>query len=119
VNQSLSAIKFYLFDVCGRSDIPYNLPRPKKEKKLPDILSQAEVIQLIHMIQNIKHKAILFMVYASGLRVGEVVRLKISDIDRNRQLVHVRQGKGKKDRYTLLSLSALDTLNAIYKAGTS
>lgn len=58
VNQALSAIKFYLFTVCGRNDLPFNLPRPKKESKLPDILSQEEVIQLIQTIQNVKHRAI-------------------------------------------------------------
>jgi integrase/recombinase XerD len=115
VNQALSAIKFYLFTVCGRSDLPYNLPRPKKQSKLPDILSQEEVIELIQTIQNVKHKAILYMTYASGLRVGEVVRLKLQDIDRERRMVHVRQGKGKKDRYTLLSMSALNMLDIYIK----
>lgn len=115
VNQALSAIKFYLFTVCGRSDLPYNLPRPKKQSKLPDILSQEEVILLIQTIQNVKHRAILYMTYASGLRVGEVVRLKLQDIDRDRSMVHVRQGKGKKDRYTLLSKSALIMLDIYIK----
>ena len=110
-NQVLSAIKLYFKDVLNRNDIVYNLPRPKKENKLPEILSKEEVSRILRNVQNIKHKAILYLVYSSGLRVGEVVRLKVNDIDEDRMLIHVVQGKGRKDRYTLLSQVALDTVN--------
>ncbi|KUO53011.1 MAG: integrase [Desulfitibacter sp. BRH_c19] len=110
VNQSLSAIKFLLTYVLNKERIIYEIPRPKKEKKLPIILSQDEVLAILSSISNLKHKAILYLVYSAGLRVGEVVRLKINDIDSQRMLIHVRQGKGRKDRYTLLSGLTLDIL---------
>lgn len=111
VNQALSAIKLYFKEILNRNDIIFNLPRPKKENKLPEILSKEEVGRILNNIENIKHKAILYLVYSSGLRVGEVVRLKVNDIDEDRMLVHVVQGKGRKDRYTLLSQVALDIVN--------
>ncbi len=111
VNQALSAIKIYFKEVLDRDDIAYHLPRPKKEKTLPEILSKEEVGRILSNIQNIKHRAILYLVYSSGLRVGEVVRLKVNDLDQDRMLLRVEQGKGRKDRYTLLSQVALDIVN--------
>lgn len=67
-------------------------------------------MRILNVLINLKHKAILYLTYSSGLRVGEVVRLRLHDIDRSRKLIYVRQGKGKKDRYTLLSETALDLL---------
>lgn len=110
VSQTVSALKIFFTKICGRSDAVDGIPRPKKEKKLPDILSREEVIRLLQTLTNPKHKTILYLVYSSGLRVGEVVRLKVNDIDRERELIHVRQAKGKKDRYTLLSHTALKVL---------
>ena len=111
VNQALSAIKIYFVEIAHRSDLTYDLKRPKKEKTLPEILSKEEVARILSSVKNIKHKAILYLIYSSGLRVGEVVRLSVTDIDPDRMLVHVVQGKGRKDRYTLLSQVALDVLN--------
>jgi len=111
VNQALSAIKIYFVEIAHRSDLTYDLKRPKKEKTLPEILSKEEVARILGSVKNIKHKAILYLIYSSGLRVGEVVRLSVTDIDPDRMLVHVVQGKGRKDRYTLLSQVALDVLN--------
>ncbi|MBU5439116.1 tyrosine-type recombinase/integrase [Tissierella sp. MSJ-40] len=91
-------MNIYFKEILNRNDIVYNLPRPKKENKLPEILSKEEVAKILNNIQNIKHKAILYLVYSSGLRVGEVVRLKVSDLDEDRMLVHVVQGRGSKDR---------------------
>jgi integrase/recombinase XerD len=81
--------------------------RPRKDKKLPIVLGQEEVARILTSLDNVKHKAILMLVYSAGLRVGEVVRLKPEDIDSNRMLIHVGGAKGRKDRYTLLSESAL------------
>jgi len=106
----LSAIKFYYEQILKKGKVLYDLPRPKKEKKLPNILSQSEVLSILDSVDNIKHKSILFLTYSAGLRVGEVVRLKIDDIDSDRMLIHIRQGKGRKDRYTILSEVALDIL---------
>ncbi len=92
------------------------LPRPKKEKKLPDILSQLEIERILMASRNLKHKAILTLVYSAGLRVSEVSSLKVNDIDSNRMLIHLRQGKGRKDRYTILSSGALEILRKYYAA---
>jgi integrase/recombinase XerD len=78
-------------------------------------LSADEVVRLLRTVQNIKHRAILYLTYSSGLRVGEVVRLRIEDIDPARKTVKVRQGKGRKDRMTLLSDAALQVLNDYMK----
>jgi integrase/recombinase XerD len=109
-NQALSAIKLYYEHILKKERLLYDLPRPKKEKKLPVILSQREVLSILNSVDNIKHKSILYLTYSSGLRVGEVVRLKINDIDSDRMLIHIRQGKGRKDRYTILSATALNVL---------
>jgi integrase/recombinase XerD len=93
----------------------YDLPRPKKERKLPDVLSQEEVFRILEALDNQKHKAILFLVYSAGLRVGEVVRLRIQDIDSKRMLIHIIQGKGLKDRYTVLSQACLEQLRLYAK----
>ena len=110
VNQAVSAIKFLYNDVLKRKDIIIDLSRPKKEMKLPEVLSQKEIIKLLYEIENIKHRAILFLVYSAGLRVGEVVRLKVADIDSDRMLIRISQGKGRKDRYSILSQIALGEL---------
>ena len=87
------------------------MPRSKKERRLPDVLSQQEVFRLLEAVGNAKHRVIMLLVYSAGLRVGEVVRLKPGDINKDRNLIHVRQSKGKKDRYTVLSQVALEALN--------
>ncbi len=115
-SQAVSAVKFLFNEVYHRNDICTNISRPKKEKKLPEILNKNEVVRLFQAITNIKHKAIMYLTYSSGLRVGEVVKLKLSDIDSKRMLVRVAQGKGRKDRYTILSETALDTLRQYVKA---
>lgn len=115
VNQAVSAVKFLYGEVLDKKGIVINIPRPKKQKKLPVVLSQEEVIRLLNVVENIKHRAILFIVYSAGLRVSEVVRLKISDIDSDRMLVRIEQGKGRKDRYTLLSETALEALRIYSK----
>jgi integrase len=74
------------------------IPRPKKGRKLPDVLDQADILKIIDAVENLKHKTILLLIYSAGLRVSEVVRLKGNDIDSKRKLIHIRQAKGKKDR---------------------
>ncbi|WP_281886524.1 site-specific tyrosine recombinase/integron integrase [Paenibacillus sp. YYML68] len=115
VNQALSALKFFMKDTCFRKDIVYQLPRPKKENKLPDVLNYSEVLKILGSLSNIKHKALLYLAYSSGLRVGEIVRLRIRDIDSERMVIHVRQSKGRKDRYTVLSESTLLLLRDYFK----
>lgn len=115
VNQALSAIKFYYSNVLKKGKLLYDIPRPKKEKKLPNVLSHSEVLSILESISNYKHKSILALVYSAGLRVSEVVNLKINDIDSDRMLIHVIQGKGRKDRYTMLSQFALEILREYAK----
>ncbi|HEX3032797.1 MAG TPA: site-specific tyrosine recombinase/integron integrase, partial [Bacillota bacterium] len=110
VSQSISAIKFMYKEVLHKGNVVMRLPRPKAEKKLPDVLSVQEIGQLFSSVKNIKQRAILMLIYSAGLRVSEVVRLKSEDLDVDRKLIHVRQGKGRKDRFTLLSELALQAV---------
>lgn len=115
INQAINAIKFLIKDVMKKTDIFLHIPRPKKEHKLPEVLSPQEVIKTLDVLDNLKHKALLYVTYSAGLRVSEVVRLKVQDIDGDRKLILIRQGKGKKDRYSLLSNTALDVLRQYFK----
>lgn len=113
-NQCINGIKKYF--MFKNIDIgPLELTRPKKEKKLPVVLSKAEVRLLIDVTHNLKHKTLLALVYSGGLRIGEAINLKVDDIDSKRMLIHIKGGKGKKDRYTLLSQSFLGVLRQYYK----
>ncbi len=114
-NQAISSIKFLYNDTLEQGQIIKSMARPKKENKLPNVLSFEEVKKILGALDNEKHRAILFLVYSSGLRVGEVVRLTLQDIDSKRMLIHVVQGKGRKDRYTLLSEIALMELRRYYR----
>ena len=119
-NQAVSALKFFYGRVLRRPLVIGELPRPKKDHRLPAVLSQNEVARLLGAVRNLKHRAILMLVYSSGLRVGEVVRLRARDIDAERRMIHVRGGKGRKDRCTVLSAVALDILRIycrIYRPG--
>ena len=115
VNQAISAIRFLCNEVLRQNRIIEAMCRPKKENKLPNVLSFQDVAKILGALKNEKHKAILFLTYSAGLRVGEVVKLKSQDIDSQRMLIHVVQGKGRKDRYTLLSEIALEQLRRYYK----
>lgn len=89
----------------------YEVRRPTKDKKLPTILSKEEITCIIQAMKNIKHKAILMMIYSGGLRVGEAARLTPEDLDRQRMLIHIKSSKGRKDRYTKLSEKALNVID--------
>ncbi|MCD6169386.1 MAG: tyrosine-type recombinase/integrase [Candidatus Latescibacteria bacterium] len=115
VNQSVSAIKYFYGKVLNQPVKMAGLPRPKKARKLPVVLSEQEVLRILAQIRNLKHQAIIMLIYSGGLRVSEVVRLKVSDIDGDRKMLRVKAGKGAKDRYTLLSEVALETLRNYYK----
>jgi len=114
-NQAINAIKFYYEQVLGRPTKKYYLQRPKKEKKLPAVLSEEEVAKILKQISNIKHKAIIYLIYSGGLRLSEVINLKIEDIDSKRKQIWIRGAKGKKDRITLLSDKVLISLREYYK----
>ncbi len=109
INLAANAIEFLFRHILHRP-LQYELPRSKRGRKLPVVFSTKEILELFRSVPNLKHRTILTLIYSSGLRVGEAVRLKPADIDPERGLVHVRQSKGKKDRYTVLSSAALDLL---------
>jgi len=114
-NQAINAIKFYFEKVLGGKRTTYNIDRPKKEKSLPVVLSEEEIIRIFKTIENIKHRAILMVIYSAGLRISECINLKIKDIDSNRMQLRIEQAKGKKDRYTLLSTKTLTFLRVYFK----
>jgi integrase len=91
------------------------IPRPKKKRILPVVLSHDEVNSLICAVYSIKYRAIVMTMYAAGLRISEACQLQVGDIDSKRILIHVRQGKGRKDRYTLLSPRLLSFLREYWK----
>jgi integrase/recombinase XerD len=93
----------------------YFIDRPNKEKTLPSVLSTQEVIDILKQTENIKHKAILMTIYSAGLRISESINLKFKDIDSDRMQIRVEQGKGKVDRYSLLSEKTLIILREYYK----
>jgi len=101
-NVAVNAIKFYYEKVLGGPRRFIDIDRPRREKHLPEVLSRAEVISMISSIANLKHKFILILLYSTGLRRGELLQLRINDIDRDNMKIWVRGGKGKKDRYVQL-----------------
>ena len=114
-NQAINAIKFYYERVLGGQRKFYFIERPIKEKTLPVVLNTDEVKAILNATSNLKHKAILMIIYSAGLRISEAVALKIQDIDSKRMQIRVQQSKGKKDRYTLLSEKALAVLRAYFQ----
>jgi len=115
INQTISAFKVLRQDVLGLEWEPVRIKRPRREKKLPVVMTIDEVAQMISLTHNLKHRALLALAYSSGLRREETRNLKASDIDSAGMRIHVTKGKGKKDRYTLLSKKALEELKMYYK----
>jgi len=114
-NQRINAIKFYYEKILGKEKQYYTLYRPKKEHKLPKVLSKEEVKRIFDSCDNIKHCCILMLIYSAGLRRSELIDLKISDIDSERMVVNIKGAKGKKDRISLLSENTLQLLREYYK----
>ena len=112
INSRINALKLYYEQVLHRDKIFVDIPRPKKAKSLPNVLSERELGRLFQAIKNKKHKAILFIAYSAGLRVSEVVHLRLIDVDSDRMRIHIVQSKGKKDRYVMLSPVVLDMLRS-------
>ena len=106
-NQSINAIKFYYERVLGGTRKIYLIERPRKENYLPEVLSEEEIASILKAISNLKHKAIIMVIYSGGLRISELINLKVKDIDSDRMQIRISQAKGKKDRYTLLSNKTL------------
>ena len=113
-NQIVNAIKLFFKIVENRKLIIEEIHRPKGAKKLPNVLSKEEIFKIIDSTTNIKHKTLLALTYSSGLRISEALSMKSTDIDSVRMLIHVKNAKGKKDRYTLLSAKVLVLLREYY-----
>jgi site-specific recombinase XerD len=109
-NQVVSALRFLCESVLGQPGVALRIPRPRKERHLPAVLSPEEVARMLRKTRNPKHRALLMLLYSAGLRVSEVVRLTPPDLDTERGLVRVRRGKGRKDRYTLLARRAVEAV---------
>lgn len=114
-NIIINAIKFYFEKVAMQPREFYKIQRPKKHKTLPNYLSKGEVKSLIDITQNIKHKAILCTLYSAGLRLGEVIKLRVEDIRSTEGFIFVKSAKGKKDRLTILSKTLLVILRQYYR----
>jgi site-specific recombinase XerD len=103
INQSLNAIKYYYNEILNRNLEPELLERPRHNQELPKVLAKEEVRDILRVIKNEKHRCMVFLSYSSGVRIGELLHLKTEDIDFERNMIHVRDAKGRKDRYTILS----------------
>lgn len=115
VNGAYSAIKILFENVLDKKWDSQKIPRTKRKPTLPSVLSRQAVAKLFEVTTNTKHQSILMMLYSGGLRLSEVAHLKLTDIDSKRMLVKVNQGKGKKDRYTILSEKMLVQLRLYFK----
>lgn len=115
INQALNSIKFYYEVVKEMPNRFYAIERPMKREKLPVVLSKQSVLTMINLPQNIKHKCIIELLYSAGLRRAELLDLKVTDIDSERMLINVKNGKGGKDRVTLLGQKTLFDLRTYYK----
>jgi integrase/recombinase XerD len=115
VEQRGAALRFLFVKTLRRPYLPDQIPFPKRARRLPSVLSQQEVTLLIDSAKNLMHRAILMTLYATGLRRAELCRLKVADIDSERMVIHVREGKGGRDRDVLLSPKLLETLREYWR----
>lgn len=114
-NGHVCAIRFFYNYVLDLGWDVKRIPYQKRGRKLPVVLSRAEVLALFDAVQNLKHRTILMALYAGGLRIGEVLRLRARDIDSGRMMIRIEQGKGRKDRYVMLSAKLLETLRRYWR----
>ena len=123
-NQSLAAstynimihsLKFFYEVVLGKPNLAILIPRKREPQKLPDILSSTEVEKIIKSTTHLKYRTLFILIYGAGLRASEAAALRTGDIDRSRSIIHVRCGKGNKDRYVLLSPTMLEALTLYWK----
>jgi site-specific recombinase XerD len=110
------ALRFFYRETLGRDDVPQSLAPVKQPRTLPVVLGPDELARFFAAVKNLKHRALLMTAYAAGLRVSEVTRLRVTDIDSARMVIRVRHGKGQKDRYVMLSPRLLEGLRAYWRA---
>lgn len=114
-NQVINAVKFLYEKVLNKKYAKVDFTRPRRERKLPRVIDSTFLLNRIGKIENLKHKAIIMLAYSVGLRVSEVINLKIADVDSKRMLITIRQAKGKKDRIVPLSENVLKALREYYR----
>jgi len=114
-NQLINSVKAYYEHVLGLPREYYEITRPKRSVTIPNVLSQKEVLKIIEFPKNIKHRAILWTIYSAGLRISEVINLRIRDIHSDEGYIFVKDSKGKKDRKTVLSSYLIILLRKYYK----
>jgi site-specific recombinase XerD len=116
IHSRLNAVKFYFDQVLNRDKFFFEeIPRPKKKSLLPKVISKSDIAKIFAHTDNAKHLLMLKLCYGMGLRVSEIVNLKVANIDSKRMLVHIEAAKGKRDRYVTLPESVLDDLRSYYK----
>ena len=115
-NQTRAALRFLYRVTLAKDWVVEGVVCPKQPRKLPVVLSLDEVVRFFQAVTNLKHRAILMTAYAAGLRLSEVVALRVDDIDSQRMVIRIRQAKGQKDRYVMLSLRLLELLRQYWKA---
>ncbi len=111
----VAGIKFLYKTTLNREEVVEKIKYPKAKKTLPVVLDLAEIRTMLSVMENLKHRALLTITYSAGLRVSEVIKLKVTDIDSKRMMVRVQQGKGRKDRYSILSQNALELLRQYWR----
>jgi integrase/recombinase XerD len=115
VSQHVAALRFFYVKTLKRSYLPDEIPFPKQRRRLPIILGQEEVTRLIDFAANPLHRAVLMTLYSTGIRRGELVKLQVGDIDPQRMVIHVYQGKGNRDREVQLSETLLEELRRYWR----
>lgn len=116
INLITSGIRFFYAVTLGRTDLAISIPSRKTPRRLPEILSKDELLRIFASVENQKHRVLLMTTYAGGFRVSEVTRLKVANIDVSRMMIRIEQGKGEKDRYTILSPRLLTELRSYAEA---
>lgn len=116
INQITAGLRFFFTATIDRHDLSDSIPPRKTPKHLPQILSRDELLSLFTSLRNQKHRTLLMTAYATGLRLYEITSLKVADIDSSRMMIRVEQGKGNKDRYTILSPLLLEELRSYWKS---
>ena len=118
VRMYVAALKFLYTTTLRRPDVVARIPWPQVPEKLPDILTPVEIMQLFEAVHSMKHRVVLMLAYGAGLRISEVCSLQVSDIDSQRMVIHVRDGKGGKDRYVMLGDRLLGVLREYFRLTT-
>ncbi len=98
MNRYVNAFEFVLEKILDKGKSYYNLPRPRKDKRLPKVLSEIQEKKRMDQVENAKHRAILMTIYSCGLRISKLINLEVADIDSSKKLVLIRRSKGAKDR---------------------